>query len=235
MNKICVFIVILITLSFIACSKVTTANSSDDSFFITGKITDTNNLPLSNAKLFLRYYTPDFNSKPSTTISFELAQFGLTKVWISHHNEVDTVIVLLDEMLSSGTHTLSWNSKNSNGLVVCSNYYDVNLKSGNLFSTKKIFFNNYYYDILGISQILNNEAVANTDMYGNYYIKINKLAFSYSDNLIDVYDVNGNITSHYSIPRYIKLFAYSPGHPLKCLDSLYIAPNTNIQQDIILN
>jgi len=224
-----IYLILIVLMAFLsACSNLTT---EDNVSRLQGVITDSNNNPLINCRLFVSYYSE--LQRPETSISFHLSEAGPVKAWVSHHNEDDTVKVLINDVTGAGNHVASWNARNTENKLVASNYYDVHLTSSETNLTKKLFFNNVY--VLNEGTYNDFEYVSQTNSQGFYSIDVNKLACSYADNSYQSFDINGNPEHTYRVSRYIKLYAYCPGYQAKCIDSLYISPGKIIKQDLVLN
>ena len=68
-------------------------------------------------------------NRPSTSINYNLASEELVQIWIE---EIcgDTVIVLVDEVVFAGSHSVIWNAEDTNGDKVVDGVYIIKMKAG---------------------------------------------------------------------------------------------------------
>jgi hypothetical protein len=94
-----------------------------------------NDIPVYESKLYNNYPNP-FN--PTTTISFTVAQ-PATLVNLEIYNIKGQIVkMLINNELSSGSHTVVWDGKNNSGRSVTSGIYFYKMKNGDYTKTKKM-------------------------------------------------------------------------------------------------
>ncbi len=94
---------------------------------------DENFLPITT-KLLSNYPNP-FN--PLTTISFALAEPGITKIEI-YNNRGQRIITLIDDYMEIGQHRVTWNGRDNRSQEVGSGIYFYRMNSGDYLETRKM-------------------------------------------------------------------------------------------------
>jgi len=214
--------ILIMTLSvlflILSCTSTT---EPDDEIIIKGRVTNSSGNPVSDAKIMLTYYTESLNSRPTTTFSYALTESKRIKLWITYHNTIDTVKVLVDEIQQLGHHTVQWDATNNNELVLVSNFYDWHLKIGGNQIDEKLLLNMIYNNITG-DDVNNYECFTITDDYGHYDFGIDKLPFSFSDNEIEVQDENGFVIDTLRVTRKVMIWAIHSDYDPVFIDSVYV-------------
>lgn len=224
---VCLFFILALMVS--GCNLLSSGDDSSNNAVIRGTVTDPAGQPLVGVKFFIEYYTQSNPAKPATSISFNLPETTSLKAWVTPFFSSDTVIVLIDDILERGDHTVVWNAKNSSGLFVPGNFYYAHIKTPDSYSKKQLFFNYFNNNMYSVYQEL-----AVTDSFGKYSININELAFSNPNNLVEDYDDNGNVTGTSHVVRTVKLWVIDGIHASKCIEIENIPSNSDILQDIVL-
>lgn len=228
-----ILLVLSLTVLFIvSCSDST---SPDKEGRIEGRVVDAVGNPIADARIMLSYNLKDRSGRPSTPISFQLAEPSDVKVWITRHNKTDPLFILLDEHQTSGIHSISWDFKDINGITISCNFYDAHLKINSETTTTKFLVNRQFTGI-GNDEINNYEANAITDENGLYSIDLKGLPFTYSDNAIEVFNADGEVIGLQKVSRVIDISLLHEDHSNTLLESVYIEKDqiTTIS-DIVLD
>ena len=213
----------MITLSvlILLIMSCTSTTEPDDEIKIKGQVTDSSGDPVSEAKIMLTYNTESINSRPLMPISFNLTSPSSVKIWITQHNEQDTLKILVDEFVDSGNHVCYWNGKNYNEIYVVSNFYDYHISINDNQIDNKTLLNMEYFNVTG-DDLNNYTSFALTDDNGNYDFKVDKLPFSFSDNEIEITDENGVVIDIVRVSRIVKIWALHTDYDPVYIDSVYV-------------
>ena len=92
---------------------------------IRGYVYDNAGTPIENAYIFLGYEILEI-TRPPTTISFDMSQDGNVNMWVE--NECDEIVstIVDNEFFEAGGYTETWDSLNSDGLMVLDGVYELN-------------------------------------------------------------------------------------------------------------
>ena len=226
-----IFLVLSLTVLFIvSCSDST---SPDKEGKIEGRVVDANGNPIAEASIMFTYNFQPTEERPLITINYFILEQSDVKLWISHHNQSDTLKVLRDEVLTAGQYHSSWNCKDSNDLTLLSNYYDYHIMINDEHRVKTLFLHMYYEGVTG-SSVQNFQALALTSSTGKFSLDLAGLPFSYSDNAMELTDENGETLGFYSVSRTVKVWALHPEFDPVFLDSVYISETGAVINDLVL-
>ena len=214
-------LIITLTISFLLILSCTDSTEPDETAKISGNVTNSLGEPVPNSKIMLTYYTESIPLRPETTFSFNLTDSTHVKLWITHHELSDTVKVIVDDYLSPGNHSFTWNSTNSEDLFIVNNFYDWHLIQGHFRIDDKLLLNKPYINITGVD-VNNYESFATTDDNGHYEFEIDRLPFSFADNEIEVKDENGVVIDTVRVSRTVKICALHTDYNPAFNDSVYI-------------
>ena len=214
-------LIIILSVLFLLILSCTDSTAPNENLRISGRVTNSFNEPVANAKIMLTYYTESITYRPETTFSFNLTNSTYVKLWISHHNITDTVKVIVDDYLTSGNQSFTWDVTNSEGLSIVSNYYDYHLRVNRYQIDDRLFFNRGYEDITG-NEVNSYECFAITDDNGQYDFGIDSLPFSFDDNEFEVLDENGFVVDTVQVERDVKIWALHTDYNPVFIDSVYV-------------
>lgn len=214
-------ILIALIISFLLITSCTDSTEPDENAMISGFVTNSLGEPVPNAKIMLTYCSEAVNTLPYTVFSFHLSELSYVKLWISHHNKPDSVIVLIDAMLNPAIHLYYWDFNNSNDQFIVSNYYDYHIKTNNSQIDKNIFLNREYGNLTG-EDIENYEHFAITDDNGYYELEIDELPFSFEDTELKIYNVYGDLVDIIELERFVKIWAVHSEYQPVSIDSIYV-------------
>lgn len=170
--------------------------STNEGQKLTGQVVNAENLPVKDAGIVISYYSESINEYPknSSTINlkYPVPYVSNVKIWVTHHNEEDTVKFLLDkggQMM--GFHTVTWNTKNEQGIFVVNGIYDFHIEysGGSMEKTiavQTVVLRDEYAD--GRYNFTKYEYLTFTDENGNFSINTNTLPLFNNFEIIYVYD-----------------------------------------------
>jgi len=225
------FLIILSTILFLLILSCTDSTEPDETAKIGGNVTNSLGEPVPNSKIMLTYYTESIPLRPETPFSFNLTESSHIKLWITHHDLSDTIKVIVDDYLTPGNHSFTWDSTNNEGLIIVNNYYDWHLIVHRYQIDDKLFLNMSYDNITG-DDVNNYESFATTDDNGNYEFEIEKLPFSFADNEIEVEDVNGFVVDTVRVSRTAKIWALHTDYNPAFIDSVYINEDSETEGNL---
>jgi len=214
-------LIITLTISFLLILSCTDSTEPDETAKISGNVTNSLGEPVPNSKIMLTYYTESIPLRPETPFSFNLTESTHIKLWITYHNLSDTINVIVDDYLTQGNHSFTWDATNSEGLIIVSNYYDWHLKIGGNQVDDKLLLNMTYNNITG-NDVNNYESFATTNDNGHYEFEIDRLPFSFADNEIEVTDENGVVIDTVRVSNISKIWALHTDYNPAFIDSVYI-------------
>ncbi len=230
--SILLLIMFLITL-LVGCAKST---SSDNNNFpvIYGQITNQNQQPVDDAKIILTYKVEEL-LRPTTTIFFDIKNPSNVKVWITRHNETDTLKVLANSFYEPGIITILWDGKDKNDIRVVSGYYDYYscIDEGETTMNKMVVF--YEPNNVTGDEVAFYEAHTITGNGGDFLLSTEKLPFSFDDNEFEILDESGNLQGEYYISRYVKIYAIHKDYLPIFVDSVYIDSLNSTRIDFQFN
>jgi len=215
--------ILLITLSVIFLLILSCTNSTEpnETAKICGRVTNSSGEPVSNAKIMLTYYTESIPVRSEPPFSFDLTEPAQISIWISHHNVSDTIKVIVDDYLTPGNYSFTWDETNSEELIIVNNYYDWHMFMYYVHIYDKLLLNMNYDDITG-DNVNNYKSFAVTDDSGHYEFEIELLPFSFADNEMVVEDENGVIIDTVRVSRTAKIWALHTDYEPVFIDSAYI-------------
>lgn len=230
MKKILLLLVLISIslLAFIACDST----KPDDTGLITGIVTDENNEPVEGAKILLGYHFEEIE-RSETYISFNLEEASFVKAWLTRATETDTVKVLINENLSSGSHNVVWNGKNQDGMKVCNDAYEYHLLVDNTEETFTTFYLLAEYDGVTGENVASYEAMAVTDSKGKYSLSAENLLMFRDLEAIHHGLPSGGVTDElYQISHYAKVWALHADHEAVCVDSVFVKHNKKVKVNL---
>ena len=105
---------------------------------IRGYVYDNAGTPIENAYIFLGYEHPYVINRPYMFISFDMPQSGNVNIWVENEcNEIVSIIVD-NELFEAGTFTETWDSLNSDGLMVLDGLYELHISVNDVVSSQNI-------------------------------------------------------------------------------------------------
>ena len=127
--------------------------------------------------MYLQYYLDNFNSSDgTTTIDYSIATSSDVMLWISSECE-DTVKIFVDEYLSPGNYSITWDGINMNGELVLNGMYKFHLTADGYYAEINIFKNSSFTDFNGCENELGCETIAITNDDGYFTIPWECLSF----------------------------------------------------------
>jgi len=213
---------------FISCSTEPEAVKQNG---ISGTVRDGGGNPISNAAILFKYTTdsseePD-RSRPSTTINYEIPSESLLQIWIE---EIcgDTVIVLVDEYIDAGSHSIIWNADDSNGNQVVDGIYILKMREGSYEDEVNLTLmsQNYYLDT-----IEGQNYHSMTDENGFFKTPLDCLPFGIEFLQTDE---NGNELGLLSLQYKVKIWVIHPDHEPYSTDFIDVDPQLGVIKEIIL-
>jgi len=220
--KILIIIFSVLLLIILSCTDST---EPDETAEISGIVTNSSGEPVPDAKIVLSYYTESITARSEPTYSFSLDDSIHVRLWITQHDATDMVKIIVDDYLPPGNHAFTWDTTNSEGLFIVSNFYDWHLKMWGMQVENKMLLNRSYDDITG-DDVNNYESFAATDDNGNYEFEIDRLPFSFADNEFEVEDENGFVIDTVRVSRTARIWALHTDYNPVFLDSIYINDNS---------
>ena len=214
-------LIITLTISFLLIISCTDSTEPDETAKISGIVTNSLGEPVPDSKITLSYYTESIPFRPETPFLFNLTESSHIKLWITHHDLSDTIKVIVDEYLTPGNHSFTWDATNNEEHIIVSNYYDWHLKIGGNQIDDKLLLNMIYNNIAG-NDVNNYESFATTNDNGHYEFEIDRLPFSFADNEIEVTDENGVVIDTVRVSRTSKIWALHTDYNPAFIDSVYI-------------
>ena len=216
--------IIIITLIF-GCTSTTEPNEEQK---LIGIVTNAENAPVENAKIILSYYTESINYRPSTSIWFNLPNTSNVEVWISHHNDIDTVKLLNNNILEAGYHSITWDGTNEEGLFIVSNIYDCHIQADGYSSKKVIAFLRNNYSATG-NEVVNYESLDSSDKNGEFNINYEYLPLFSNDFTFEQYNDEGVVIDTLRILNYVKIWALHQDYLPTFVDSVLLNEHTTTE------
>ena len=227
-------IVLTFSILLVLILSCTDSTEPDNNGKISGNVTNSSGEPIPDAKIMLTYYTESIDSRPTVLICFFLTESSDVTLWISHHNEPDTVIILIDQFLNAGAHAYYWDSKNSDGQFATSNYYDYHIQTNDSLIKNKILLNREYNNISG-NDVNSYDFFASTDNNGDYDFAIDKLPFSFLDNELEIFDESGELIDIIEVSRTVKIWAIHNDYDPVFIDSVFVNENSTTEGNLIFD
>lgn len=226
-------ILLLLSLTVLFIFSCSDSTCPDQKIGIEGRVVDANGNPIADARIMLTYNLEDILDRPTTVFSFNVPEDTEVKFWITQHNVADTLIVLLDSELTAGYHSVTWDSKDTNGIMVMSNFYDYHLKIDEETTTRKYLLNQYYHNIGGVA-VQGYEPNAITDDSGKFKIDLDNLPFSYSDNELNMCNEDGEFIGIKKVSREVNIWALHENYNYVLIDSVLIYEEFTGINDIVM-
>ncbi len=221
--------IILIISIIISCTNTTEPKNDQK---LVGTITNTNGIPVDNAKIILSYHSKSIDSRPTTLIAFEIPNTSNVKVWISHHNDIDTVKVLIDDdILEAGVHTLIWDATNEQNKFIVSNIYDCHIQAQGYSRKIVLPFLQDYYTATG-AEVENYESLDISNENGEFSINYKNLPLFSNNYSFELYNDEGVVVDTLKILNYVKIWALHQDFQPTFVDSVLL--NENVTTEVSL-
>jgi hypothetical protein len=220
-------LILIITIIF-SCTNTTEPNEEQK---IVGLITNSENAPIENAKIMLSYYTESINFRPTTTIAFNIPNTSNVDVWISHHNDIDIVKVLYDDILEAGNHILTWDTTNDQNIFVVNNIYDCHIQAEGYSRIIVLPFLHNYYTATG-NDVENYESLDTSNENGEFSIDYENLPLFSNDYTFELYDNEGVVVDTLKILNYVKIWALHQDFQPTFVDSVLLNENATTEASL---
>ena len=163
---------------------------------------------------------------PVTDISFAIPEDCHVKLWITDYCQLHTVKVLVDEFLTAGNTTVSWDGKNEEGKLVVNGVYYYHITAGSFSDSKSMIVSFSYADYTSPDG-LEHHALTNKDGY--FEISQDFLPFGYESVKCDS---AGNEIGIIVITRQVDIWALHDSYSAACVESVFVDPTSGAEVTI---
>ncbi len=231
MQRNFLIIIIFCLCSFIIISCESSSTKASDKGYMYGKVKNAENEIIEGARIVFNYGLEEV-SRPTSEVRFDLAKVSNVKIWISKFAQTDTIRVLLDGVMSAGSHAIVWDGKNDLGQYVYNYAYDIHFETDDVNRVSTVIYSIDYSDVTG-NIVEDYEAYSITDSSGEFTIPLeNLLVFDDLDDIQQI-DEAGNQTGNLlQISHYIKVWALHPDYEATFVDSIYVREDKNVNVNI---
>lgn len=215
---------LIILISFIFFSSCTLdENENPPNSDLRGIVVDSDGHPIENAKIILSFDTEVDPARPYLYVTYHLDDYGSVLVWVEHDCH-DTVIVLADHTLFSGTYTSTWDYFDKDGMLPVEGYHNVHIQTENETISHEFYIEKFYPNIYnGLNEAYGSmKAFVLTDNNGEFTVSPECMPFPQREQ--EMVDAEGNAigSSWNPVSRFIEVIIIHPDYTHAIIDSVFL-------------